>query len=56
MPAENAAEATLAEGLTVYPCPKCAGCGAAPVRRNAPDPGTPSGTTRTASRCRTSPT
>ena len=37
-------------GLTGLPGPQCAGCGAAPLRRNAPDPGNArGGTTRTAS-------
>ena len=44
LPAENAAEAAVAEGLTVYP--QCAGCGAAPLRRNAPDPGNARGVRR----------
>ena len=44
LPAENAAEAAVAEGLTVYPAAQCAGCCAAPLRRGTPmTPATPDG-------------
>ena len=50
LPAENAAEAAVAEGLTVYPARSAQDVVAAPLRRNAPDPGNARrGTTRTAS-------
>ena len=43
LPAENAAEAAVAEGLTVYPARSAQGCCAAPVRRGSHHSATPEG-------------
>lgn len=46
LPAENAAEAGRGRRADRLPGPQCAGCGAAPLRRNAPGPGNARGVRR----------